>query len=59
MKTVCIRILKFIVNWVLILSMPIWGGSVAIYLNYKQATPYERKIFSSCMKGIIWIWEIP
>jgi hypothetical protein len=48
------RILRFLVNWLAILTVPVWGGFL---LLWQLVSEFHRSDVQRCVTGKEWIWE--
>lgn len=56
------RIIKFVVNWLLILLMPLWGGlALLLIMAYETRRTwggkYHQADLEQKVKGKRWLWE--
>ena len=49
------RLLRIIVNWFLVLSMPIWGGFALLAHSISEIG--RDQFVADAMKGKDWIWK--
>lgn len=52
------RVIRFIVNWIAILTVPVWGGiAIFVYMVFVLLSGDTSGGLVNSMKGDDWFWD--